>query len=212
VLQQFAQAVQGVVSDLGYPGLFLMVFLESTLVPIPSLLVFPFAGYLAQQGVFLLPVILVINSVGALAGSLFSYWLGVKGGKPFLLKFGKYFFIKPSDIDKTEAFFAKYGARAILIGRFVPVVRHVQSVPAGIARMPVGKFAIQTAIGSTIWGGGLMILGYVLGAHWQDIATKAKKIDLVIAVVIVLVIAGLAAKFVMSRRKERAAGVDSTGK
>jgi membrane protein DedA with SNARE-associated domain len=179
-----------------------MVFLESTLVPIPSLLVFPFAGFLAQRGDFSLPVILVINTIAALSGSLFSYWLGVKGGKPFLLKFGKYFFIKPSDIEKTEAFFQRYGARAILIGRFVPVVRHVQSVPAGIARMPIATFATQTGIGATIWGGGLMVLGYVLGAHWEEIATKAKKVDVIVAVAIVGVIAVTAILFVVRRRAE----------
>ena len=82
---------------------------------------FPFAGFLAHQGVFSLPVILLLNTVGALTGSALSYWVGIKGGKPFLVRYGKYFFVNAADIEKTERFFEKYGARAILIGRFVPV-------------------------------------------------------------------------------------------
>ena len=98
MLASFAHAVQNIVNDLGYPGLFLLVVLESTLVPVPSLLVFPFAGFLAHQGVFSLPVILLLNTVGALTGSALSYWVGIKGGKPFLVRYGKYFFVNAGDI------------------------------------------------------------------------------------------------------------------
>lgn len=201
MLDSIAHSVQQFVRDVGYPGLFLLVVLESTLVPVPSLLVFPFAGFLAHQGAFSLPLILALNSLGALTGSLLSYWIGQKGGKPLLERYGKYFFIKPADIAKTEAFFAKHGAKAILIGRFVPVVRHVQSIPAGIARMPLGAFTLQTFLGATVWGGGLMIMGYVLGAQWEHIAKAAKKVDMLIAVVIVLTIVGVALRFWLQRRR-----------
>lgn len=203
MLQDFAHAVQGLVVDLGYPGLFILIVLESTMVPIPSLLVMPFAGYLASQGHFSLPVILVINSVGALLGSALSYWLGAAGGKPLLLKYGKYVFVRPKDIEKTEEFFAKHGKWTVLIGRFLPVVRHIISIPAGVARMPLIPFFTQTFIGSTLWGGGLMLMGYVLGARWEAIAAQAKKVDLLIAVGIVLVLVAVAVRFVMKRRRER---------
>ena len=202
MLASFAHAVQNIVNDLGYPGLFLLVVLESTLVPVPSLLVFPFAGFLAHQGVFSLPVILVLNTVGALTGSALSYWVGVKGGKPFLLRYGKYFFVNAADIEKTHRFFETYGARAILIGRFVPVVRHVQSIPAGIARMSFRTFLIQTGIGATVWGGGLMVVGYVLGSKWETIEHYGKKIDLPIALAVVATIAFLAVRFYLKRRKQ----------
>jgi membrane protein DedA with SNARE-associated domain len=201
-VEAVAKALQDLVISLGYPGLFLLIVLESTLVPVPSLLVFPFAGYLAHQGVFSLPLILALNTLGALTGSLLSYWLGVKGGKPFLEKYGRYFFVKPADIAKTEAFFAKHGAKAIFIGRFIPVVRHVQSVPAGIGRMPVLRFALLTALGASIWGGGLMVLGYTLGAKWHDIAMKAKRVDFVIAALIVITVGYFAVRFYLQRRKE----------
>jgi membrane protein DedA with SNARE-associated domain len=205
VLQDFAHAVQDVVSSLGYPGLFLLIVLESTMVPIPSLLVMPFAGFLASRGEFSLPAILAINSAGAITGSSLSYWLGAAGGKPLLLRYGKYLFVRPKDIEKTEAYFAKHGGKTIFIGRFLPVVRHLISVPAGIARMPLPQFLTLTFLGATIWGGGLMVLGYQLGSNWESIASKAKRVDLLIAGLIVIAILAVVVRFVLRRRREQAA-------
>jgi membrane protein DedA with SNARE-associated domain len=210
VLQDFAQAVQGLVRDLGYPGLFILIVLESTMVPIPSLLVMPFAGFMASQGDFSLPVILIINSTAALLGSALSYWLGAAGGKPLLLKYGKYVFVRPKDLEKTEEYFARHGKWTVLIARFLPVVRHIISIPAGIARMPLIPFFTQTFIGSTLWGGGLMIVGYELGSRWESIAAKAKRVDLVIAAMIVLVLLAVGIRFVMRRRRERLNNTNST--
>lgn len=205
MLEDIAHAVQGVVRDIGYPGLFLLIVLESTMVPIPSLLVMPFAGFLASRGEFSLPVILVINSTAALTGSSLSYWLGAAGGKPLLLRYGKYLFIRPKDIEKTEAYFAKHGGKTIFIGRFLPVVRHLISIPAGIARMPLPAFLTLTFLGATIWGGGLMVLGYQLGSNWESIAQKAKRVDLLVAGLIVIVILAVVVRFVLRRRREQAA-------
>lgn len=204
MLQDFAHAVQDLVLRLGYPGLFLLIVLESTMVPIPSLLVMPFAGYLASQGELSLTAILVLNSAGALTGSSLSYWLGAAGGKPLLLRYGKYLFIRPKDIAKTEEYFARHGGKTIFIGRFLPVVRHLISIPAGIARMPLPQFLTLTFFGATIWGGGLMVLGYQLGSNWESIAAKAKRVDLVIAGVIVLAILAVVVRFVLRRRREHA--------
>ncbi|HVK82532.1 MAG TPA: DedA family protein [Kofleriaceae bacterium] len=208
MLSDFATAVQDLVVSLGYPGLFLLIVLESTMVPIPSLLVMPFAGFLASKGEFSLPLILVLNSAGALTGSGLSYWLGAAGGKPLLLRYGKYVFVRPKDIAMTEAYFARRGRATVLIARFLPVLRHIISIPAGIARMPLVPFFTQTFIGATIWGGGLMVLGYVLGESWAGIAQKAKRVDLVIAGVIVLAIVAVAVAFVVRRRRERASNAD----
>lgn len=208
MLQDFAHAVQDLVVSLGYPGLFLLIVLESTMVPIPSLLVMPFAGFLASQGEFSLPLILVINSAAALVGSGLSYWLGAAGGKPLLLKYGKYILVRPKDIEKTEQYFAQHGKWTVLVARFLPVVRHIISIPAGIARMPLVPFTTQTFIGSTLWGGGLMVLGYQLGARWEGIAAKAKRVDLVIAGVIVLALVAVGVQFVLRRRRERANNAD----
>jgi membrane protein DedA with SNARE-associated domain len=213
VLADFAKWVQGLIADLGYPGLFVLIVLESTMVPIPSLLVMPFAGFLATDAggkslgldgaLFSLPVILVINSSAALTGSLLSYWVGAAGGKPLLLRYGKWVFVRPKDIEKAEAYFSRHGGATVLIARFLPVVRHLISIPAGIARMPLPKFLTQTFLGATLWGGGLMVLGYVLGSQWESVATKAKRVDLVIAGLIVLALLALGIRFVVRRRRER---------
>jgi membrane protein DedA with SNARE-associated domain len=210
MLEQFASAVQDVVRELGYPGLFVLIFLESTMVPIPSLLVMPFAGFMASQGVFSLPAILVINSLGALAGSLASYWLGAAGGKPLLVKYGKYVFVRAKDIEKAEQFFAGQGRWTVLIARFLPVLRHIISIPAGVARMPLIPFVTQTFIGATLWGGGLMVFGYVVGEGWQPIAAKAKRIDIVIAALIVVGLLVVALRFMLRRRRERTIAVTET--
>lgn len=206
MLADFAKWVQGLIADLGYPGLFVLIVLESTMVPIPSLLVMPFAGFLCTEAggeLFSLPAILIVNSTAALTGSLLSYWLGRAGGKPLLLKYGKWVLVRPKDIEKTEAYFARHGGAVVLIARFLPVVRHLISIPAGIARMPLPKFLTQTFLGSTIWGGGLMVLGYGLGSRWEEVATQLKKYDLALAGLIVLAILALAIRFVVRRRRER---------
>lgn len=207
MLDQLATFVQDFVSRVGYPGLFLLITLESTLVPIPSELVMPFAGILAAQGKFSLPVILVINSAAALLGSGISYWIGAAGGKPLLLKYGKYALIRAKDIELTERFFARHGKATILIGRFLPVVRHIISVPAGIARMPLAGFFTQTFIGSTIWGSILIVLGYHFGEAFLETARQLKHVDLIIGVAILAVLLALAVRFVIRRRRERAAAV-----
>jgi len=214
VLEDFARWVQHLVADLGYPGLFLLIVLESTMVPVPSLLVMPFAGFLCTQAgadslglsepLFSLPVILVINSVAALTGSSLSYAFGAFGGKPLLLRFGKWILVRPKDIEKTEAYFSRHGGATVFIARFLPVVRHLISIPAGIARMPLPKFLSLTFAGATLWGGGLMVLGYFLGSQWETVAAKAKRVDLVIAALIVLAILALAIRFVIRLRRERA--------
>lgn len=203
MLESFAHWIQDIVRTVGYPGVFILITLESTLVPIPSEIVMPFAGFMASQGEFSLPVILIINSVAALIGSGICYWIGVVGGRPFLERYGKYFLVRQHDIDKTESFFAKHGQKTILIARFVPVIRHVISVPAGIARMPLRAFFLQTFLGSTIWGGALILLGYYVGANWEAFAKTLKRVDLLIGGILVLALVAFAVRFVVRRRRER---------
>lgn len=202
-MHEFAAYLQDLVARLGYPGVFLLVTLESTLVPVPSELVFPFAGFLASKGVFSLPVLIVINSVGACVGSGIGYWVGAAGGKPLLLKYGKYLLIRRHDIEKTENWFQRHGKATIFFARLVPVIRHIISLPAGIARMPLRQFFVQTFLGATLWGSFLILLGYYLGQNWESVANKLKRFDLVIGVLIVVALMVLAVRFFAKRRRER---------
>ena len=203
-MDAIAEAIQGLIKDdLGYWGLFILIVLESTMVPVPSLLVMPFAGYLAGTGHFSLPVILAINSAGALVGSGLSYWFGAAGGKPLLERYGKYILVRPADIEKTHAFFEQYGARTIFIARFLPVVRHIISIPAGIARMRLLPFFALTFAGASLWGGGLMVLGYQLGDNWEHVVKTWKKIDLFVGVTFILVAIYFVVQFVRKRRRQQ---------
>jgi len=206
VLESVAHWMQGLILDLGYVGLFALIVAESTMVPVPSLLVMPFAGFLAARGDFSLPVILAINGSAALTGSLLSYWIGAAGGKPLLLRYGKYVLVRPDDLDRTERFFARHGAWTVFIARFVPVARHLISIPAGIARMRLAPFLLQTFLGAMLWGGGLMVAGYVIGDNWETFARSAKRVDLVIAGLVVLTGVVLAVRFWRKRRQQSSHG------
>jgi membrane protein DedA with SNARE-associated domain len=208
VLDSFATFVQNIVRDLGYPGLFLLITLESTLVPIPSELVMPFAGYLAKQGEFSLVLIVIINSAAAMTGSAISYWIGAAGGKPLLDRYGKYALVRAKDIERTESWFRRHGRATILIARFLPVVRHIISVPAGVARMPLVPFFTQTFIGATIWGTVLIMIGYELGERSIAVARELKHIDLLVGLAILAVLLALAIRLVVLRRRERAPGAE----
>jgi membrane protein DedA with SNARE-associated domain len=203
-MDTIAHHLQQLILDAGYLGLFALIVLESTAVPVPSLLVMPFAGFMASRGHFSLPAILAINSAGALTGSLLSYWFGAAGGRKLLLRYGKWLLIKPEDLDKADAYFEKHGARTVFIARFLPVVRHVISIPAGIARMRLDKFLGLTFLGATIWGGGLMILGYELGSNWESVIRTWKKIDLFVGVAFVIAAIIVTVRFVRSRRARAA--------
>lgn len=200
--------IQHLLRSMGYPGLFMLIMLESTLIPIPSELVMPFAGYMAHTGEFSLPVILIINSAAALLGSGICYWIGLAGGKPLLVKYGKFLGVRQKDIERTETYFARHGKATILIARFLPVVRHIISVPAGIARMRLPAFFLQTFIGATIWGTVLILIGYELG-NWATIAESLKHVDLLVGVGIVAVLLTVAIRFVLRRRREQAVGETS---
>lgn len=205
-MHEFAAFLQDIVARLGYPGVFILVTLESTLVPIPSELVFPFAGFLASKGVFSLPVLLFINSAGAMLGSGIGYWIGAAGGKPLLLKYGKYLLIRKHDIEKTQQWFERHGKATIFFARLVPVVRHIISLPAGVARMPLRAFFTQTFLGATLWGSFLILLGYYLGEHWEAVANNIKRFDLVFGVLIVVAVLLVAVRIYIKRRRERIPG------
>jgi membrane protein DedA with SNARE-associated domain len=136
-------------------------------------------------------------------GSGIGYWIGAAGGKPLLLRYGKYLLIRRHDIEKTENWFQRHGKATIFFARLVPVIRHIISLPAGIARMPLRQFFLQTFLGATLWGSFLILLGYYLGQNWESVANKLKRFDLVIGVLIVVALLVLAIRFLAKRRRER---------
>lgn len=151
------------VGTLGYAGIFIMMFLESSFFPFPSEVVMIPAGYLVYKGEMNMYLVILFGILGSLAGALFNYYLAIKFGRKFLVKYGKYFFIKEQTIVRMEEFFKNHGHISTFSGRLIPAVRQYISFPAGLARMNLTIFCIYTSLGAGIWVVILTLLGYFLG-------------------------------------------------
>lgn len=150
-----------VVETLGYPGVFLLMVMESMVFPVPSEAVLPPAGWLAYEGSMDFWVALAVATLGTLVGSLLSYAMGLYGVRPFLERYGKYVLVSPRHLDLTHKFFDRRGAAfAVFLSRFVPVVRHLISIPAGSARMPLVPFVVATVLGGGLWNLILLYAGF----------------------------------------------------
>lgn len=152
------------IGQLGYIGIFFMMFLESSFFPFPSEVVMIPAGYLAYKGEMNIYIAIIMGILGSLGGALFNYFLAVKFGRSFILRFGKYFFFSEKSMQSMESFFEKHGEISTFVGRLITVVRQYISLPAGLARMNLAKFAFYTSLGAGIWVLILTILGYYVGA------------------------------------------------
>lgn len=159
------------INKIGYLGIFVGMFLESTLVPIPSELIMIPAGLAAAQGTMNLPLVIFLGVIGNVFGAIFSYYLALYLGRSILFKIGKFFFIKPESITKIEKYFQKHGEISVFIGRLLVGFRHFISLPAGVAQMNIYRFTLYTFLGSTIWTSILAILGYLFGKN-QDLINQ----------------------------------------
>jgi len=189
------------ISSLGYFGVFILMVLESMIVPVPSEVVMPFAGYLVLQNRFNLWIVLLASSLGSIFGSILSYYIGFYGGRPFVLKFGKYLLLEEEHLKWTEKWFKRQGDKTIFFSRFVPVVRHLISIPAGIAEMSLHKFIVYTFIGATIWNFILLYAGIKLGSHWSIIHEYSRELDIVFVAAVALFLAYFIWKHHKKRRK-----------
>lgn len=178
-----------VVASLGYVGIACLMFLESSFFPFPSEIVVPPAGYLAWKGEMNLFFVIASGIIGSISGGLFNYWIAVRWGRPFFEKYGKYFFVTPEALDKAELFFARHGHISTFTGRLLPVIRQYISLPAGLARMPIGQFTFYTALGSGIWVVILALVGYFLGGSSELVDQEMQKISVMLIVACVLLIA-----------------------
>ncbi len=156
-------------AELGYLGVFIGMFLESTVFPLPSELIMIPAGMAAAQGLMNLYLAIFFGVLGNLLGAIFSYYLAISLGRSVLLKIGKYFFFKPKTIIKIEKFFNNHGEISVFIGRLILGFRHFISLPAGLARMNIKHFCLYTTLGSLVWTSVLTILGYFIGKNQEMI-------------------------------------------
>lgn len=205
ILDQLAQLSLNIVETLGYPGVFVLMVLESMVFPVPSEAVLPPAGWLAFEGKMNLGLALLVATAGTIVGSLLSYAMGAYGVRPLLERYGKYIFVTPHHIEVTHSFFERRGGGlTIFLARFVPVVRHLISIPAGSARMPLGTFTLATLAGGAAWNFILLYAGYKLGENWHRVTEYVEAAKLPILIVTSVIVLTAAGVWWMKRRAKGA--------
>jgi membrane protein DedA with SNARE-associated domain len=161
------------IGAMGYPGIFLLMAMESSIIPVPSELVMPPAGYLAYQGKMNMAVAILCGTLGSLVGAYANYFASHYLGRPLIIKYGRYVLIPPEKFERVERFFLQHGEISTFIGRLLPVVRHLISIPAGLSGMNHLRFSLYTLLGAGIWCSILTGIGYVIGENQQLIMQYA---------------------------------------
>ena len=165
MLERFIDGLLHTLLDLGYPGIIALMAMESSILPVPSELVMPPAGYWAAKGQMSFPIALICGVVGSVIGALANYYGAQLIGRPLIQRYGRYVLLSEKNLLRSERFFAQHGEISTLIGRLFPVIRHLISIPAGLHRMPLPKFILYTAVGAAVWCAILTWIGYFLGQH-----------------------------------------------
>ena len=201
MLSDLSEWVIDVIDALGYLGVALLVALENVFPPIPSEIVLPFAGVVSRRGGASLPGMIAAATVGSVVGALLLYgiaaWIGPERLHNFIVRYGKWFRITNADIERAERWFDRRAVVAVLVGRCVPLIRSLVSIPAGFRRMPLGQFLVYTVLGSLVWNTGLITAGWILGEEdrWRTIEDVMGYVQYVV----VLGILGAIAWFVWTR-------------
>lgn len=201
ILELLGKTVIFVVSGFGYGGVFLTMVLESACIPLPSEIILPFTGYLVFTQKFILWKASLIAAFGNVVGGLIAYNVGKYGGRPFINKYGKLFFISELKLKKTEIFFAKYGEAAVFFGRMLPIVRTFISLPAGIAKMDVYKMSVYTFLGSLPWCVLLIYGGKLLGENWVVLKEYFHNFHIVLGIGVFCFLILLFATFILRKKK-----------
>ena len=180
----------------GYLGVMAAMGIESAMIPLPSELILPFAGFLVSDPNAIEPITgqpwnfwiaVIVATIGNTLGSLVAYAIGAYGGRPFLERYGRYLLIRPHEIEAADEFFRKYGAPTVFFGRLLPIVRTFISFPAGVTRMPIGKFIVYSTAGALPWSIALVYAGMQLGANWTEIREILRPFDLAILIGVIVI-------------------------
>ncbi|GAA5527437.1 DedA family protein [Herpetosiphon gulosus] len=208
IMDKVQEIITAIITALGYPGIALVMFAENLFPPIPSELVMPFAGFIVGKGEMNLVAVLLAGTIGAVLGALALYYIGMWADETiirrFIRRYGKFFFISEADIDKTLGFFAKYGEIVVFTGRLIPLVRSLISIPAGMNRMPMGRFLLWTTFGSLIWNGLLTYAGIVLGSQWENVLGLVDRYEKVALGIIAVGLIWFVVNRVLKVRRSRA--------
>lgn len=189
ITEFLATYITAFIEKTGYPSVFVLMVMESMVFPVPSEAVMPFAGFLIFEGRFTFFGVIAASTLGSIVGSLLSYGLGYYGGQPAVDRFGKWLLLDRRDLAMTERFFARRGEIAILVSRFIPVVRHLISIPAGMGRMSLLPFSLYTVLGAGLWNAILAVAGFYLRQHWDLVMHYSGIVDIVVLAVLILLAA-----------------------
>ena len=208
MVSQFVDWILQFCLDLGYPGIIALMAMESSILPVPSELVMPPAGYWAAKGEMNFGVALLCGVLGSIIGALANYYGAQLIGRPLIQRYGKYILLSEKNLERSERFFAQHGEISTLIGRLFPVIRHLISIPAGLHKMPLPKFILYTAVGAGVWCAILTYIGYFLGQHEASLRTE--EIHRYVTWVIIALIPlsfGAIGIYLWRRRRKRASAV-----
>jgi len=188
LLENFFEYIISIVSAWGYWGVGIGMMFESACIPVPSEIVLPLGGYMAYIGRITFWGAVFAGTLGGLIGSIIAYIVGYYGGRPFIIKYGKYILINQHDFEKADAWFSKYGQITVFTSRLLPIIRTFISLPAGIARINFKKFILYTILGSLPWSIFLTYAGFALGQNWRSVKQYLKGFDDLIIVAVILLI------------------------
>jgi membrane protein DedA with SNARE-associated domain len=206
VIEALAVFTTGVISAMGYGGVVLLMAIESACIPLPSEIIMPFAGYLVYQGQFTLHGAALAGAIGCVVGSIPAYYLGQFGGRPLIERYGRYVLISHRELDFADRLFQRHGHWVVFAARLLPIIRTFIAFPAGVSRMPMGKFIVYTFVGSYPWCLGLAWIGAKLGEAWHtDPRVKAlyQRFEIVIVVALVAGVAWFVWHKVREARRAR---------
>lgn len=212
MLEQFLTWLVDTIGRLGYPGIVVLMAIESSVVPLPSELVMPPAGYLVALGRMNAALALGAAVLGGLLGSYANYWVASRLGRWVFVRYGRWVLVSERSLDRSERFFARHGPIAVFVSRLFPVLRHLISIPAGIARMPLGLFFLYTGVGAGIWAAILMAIGWVIGKEGRALSREQVTTYSHHAVVILIpLVALLIAGYVLWHRRRKAREIAGAG-
>jgi len=201
-LEHATSWIIGVISHFGYVGLFVGMFAQAVGIPLSSELQLAFAGYLASTHVLEIVPVMIAGAAGDISGAILAYFIGYYGGRPFLLRFGRFFFVHEREIERADDWFARYGSRAVLVLKLLPGVRAFGSFPAGVTRMAFGIFLGWTALGAAIWSVLFAGVGYVLGRNWVLLGAYARPASFILLGLVVVAAIGWILLHIRAERRK----------
>lgn len=198
-----SEYVINLINSFGYFGMFLGMVLEAVIIIIPSELILATGGILAGRGIFNFWITFIVGLLGSVFCAIIIYFMGYFGGYPFVQKYGKYFFMKEDELEKSNAWFSKYGLVASLVGRNIPIIRTLISLPCGISRLSFKKFLLYTTIGSIPWTFVFVYFGYSLGSRWTILTEVTNRLKIPIRIFLILLIASFIYKKIFKKSTKK---------